>query len=145
MCLACKWNIRQMIGLTTSFIVSFLLLTSTSFAFVEKLMPNHPSQGGIPCNALGAALFFYISPGGPSAAVLGSIIQREWVPSGWSSQDITDNANLIGLIDSAGTSDEKENLVHRMAFSCMLWELDVDEFNNPVRFRQRVGLPAAPP
>lgn len=127
-----------------SFIVVWMMLAVPSYAFVEKLAPNITEGAGIPCNAIGAALFFYISPGGPTAGVLSSRIQRDWVPDGWSAQDLTDNANLIGMIDSAPTQDEKENIVHRMTFSCYMWELDVDEFNNPVRYRTRVGLPAAP-
>jgi hypothetical protein len=133
-----------MIGQTIRLLLILLVLSTPVNAFVEKLMPNQLEEGGIPCNALGAALFFYISPGGPSAGVLGSIIQREWVPQGWSTQDLADNQALITMIDAAPTADEKENLVHRMVFSCMMWEMDVDEFNNPVRYRQRVGLPAAP-
>jgi len=122
-----------------------LLLSTSANAFVGKLMPNNLPEGGIPCNAMAAMLFFYISPGGPQAGVLSSIIQREWVPNGWDGQDLVDNSNLVALIDGAATQDGKENLVHRLTFLCFLWELGVDEVNTPSKFRTRLGIPQAPP
>lgn len=132
-----------MTGLITKLLI-LLLLVSPAHAFVEKLMPNEPAEGGIPCNAIGAMLFLFIDPAGPSAGVLGSIMQREWVPGGWSTQDLSDNGNLISLLNAAPTQDAKENIVHRVTFFCMLWELDVDEVNTPSKFRSRLGIPQAP-
>lgn len=134
-----NWN---RILINTAMIVC--LVAGVSSAFVEKLMPNEPAEGGIPCNAIGAMLFLFIDPAGPSAGVLGSIIQREWVPGGWSTQDLSDNGNLISLLNAAPTQDAKENIVHRVTSFCMLWELGVDEVNTPSKFRSRLGIPQAP-
>ena len=134
-----SWN---RILINTAMIVC--LAAGVASAFVEKLMPNHPDEGGIPCNAIGAMLFFYIDPAGPSDGVLNSIIQREWVPTGWSTQDLADNEALLGLIAGAPTTDAKENVVHKVVFFCMLWELGVDEVNTPSKFRTRLGIPQAP-
>lgn len=122
-----------------------LVLSTPSHAFVEKLAPNNLPEGGIPCNGMGAMLFFYVMPGGPSAGVLGSIIQREWVEAGWSAQDLVDNQNLLALIDAAATQDEKEHIVHKVTYVCMLWELGVDEANTPSKFRTRLGIAQAAP
>lgn len=118
-----------------------LLLTSPSWAFVEKLGPNF--EGGIPCHAIGAALFNYVVPGGPPPAVLSSILQREWVPSGWSTQDTDDNTALIAMLEGL-TQIERYVKVHQIEYSCLLWEMGVDEFDNPIKFRARIGLPPAP-
>lgn len=134
-----------MIGRTTfSVLLLSICLCSPGLAFVEKLKPNNPEADGIPCNAIGAMLFFYIDPAGPSGGVLSSIIQREWVPGGWSVQDLTDNQNIMGLINAAPTTDAKENVVHKVIYFCMLWEMNVDEVNTPSKFRTRLGIPQAP-
>lgn len=127
------------------FISILLLLTSPSWGFVEKLYPNHMTTdgGGISCNAIAAVLFNYAKPGGPPPAILSSIIQREWVPEGWSVQDIADNQAIIALMD-AQTQFGKYVMVEEVKYACFLWEMDVDELNSPAEFRQRIGLPAAP-
>lgn len=99
--------------------------------------------GGIPCNAIGAALFNYAKPGGPPPAILGSIIQREWVPEGWNTQDIADNQAIIALMDAEPLMG-KYIKAFDVLYVCMLWELDVDEYNSPAEFRIRIGLPPAP-
>lgn len=125
--------------LMTSLLILFL--AAPSWGFVEKLAPNF--QGGIPCHAIGAALFNYAVPGGPPPAVLSSIIQREWVPGGWSAQDTADNTALIAMFEGL-TQIEKYVKVHEIEYACLLWEMDVDEHNSPIEFRARIGLPAAP-
>ena len=122
-----------------------LLLAQPSWGFVEKLHPNHMTNGGggISCNAIAAALFNYAKPGGPPAAILSSIIQREWVPEGWSAQDIADNQALIALMDAA-TQAGKYIMVEEVKYGCYMWEMDVDELNSPAEFRLRIGLPPAP-
>lgn len=125
-----------MIGLIIRIAVILVMFSATVFAFVEELNPN---GGTIPCHAMGAILRNYIAPGGPSAVVLGSIIEREWVPGGWTAQDNTDNSNLLALIDAAA-ADEKERIVQRVEDYCILWEEGVDELDTPVEYRSRVGI-----
>lgn len=131
----------------TGLIISLLIfcLAFPAAAFVEKLNPNMTDglHGGIPCHAMGAILRFHIAPGGPVPAVVSSIIQREWVPGGWSAQDTDDNSNMIGILNAA-TQAEKEVFVGRLEDFCMLWELGVDEVDSPAEYRLRLGLPAAP-
>lgn len=129
----------------TGSLAILLLFASTSWGFVEKLHPNHATNGGggIPCNAIAAALFNYARPGGPPAAILGSIIQREWVPQGWSIQDIADNQALLVLIDAQPQAG-KYVKVEEVKYGCYLWEMDVDEINSPAEFRAYIGLPPAP-
>lgn len=131
-----------MTGLMISLLFALFLAISPALAFVEKLGPNKPDDDGIPCHAIGAMLRFYIAPDGPVAAVLGNIIEREWVPEGWSAQDIADNQALITIIDGLSAMN-KEVAVNRVEDFCILWELDVDELNSPAEYRTRLGLPAA--
>jgi len=67
------------------------------------------------------------------------------VPLGWNERDLTDNANLVAAIAALPNQDAKEGFVHKVEGYCILWELDVDEFNTPSRYRARLGLPAQPP
>ena len=125
-------------------ILVVISLTGTSWAFVEKLHPNIAGNGGgIPCNAIGAMLWFFIDPNGPQGAMLNSIIQREWVPGGWSEQDTLDNAAIVSLLNGQ-TLIEQIFTTESARHFCMLWEMGVDEFNNPQKYRLRLGLPAAP-
>ena len=121
----------------TAFMLIFL--SSSAYGFVEKLQPNNPSGGGIPCHGITAALRLFITPGGPSASVLSSIIQREWVPGGWSQQDIDDNTTLISNLNSY-SSLEKIQYIGQLDAYCILWELGVDEVDSPEEFRQRMDL-----
>jgi len=122
-----------------------LLFATPSWAFVEKLHPNQRDvgSGGIPCNAMWSVLFDYAKPGGPPPAILNSRIQREWVPEGWSEQDKADNQAIIQLMDSKAPS-EKYILAFEVQSACLLWELGVDEFDTPQKFRLRIGIPPAP-
>ena len=131
-------------GLISFILVCFLGVTP-SFGFVEKLIPNHPNQGGIPCFSFKGALLWYIVPGGPAPAVLSSIVQREWVPSGWSAQDIADNNNMIAMLDAQANWQAKRMIIDMLEVSCVYWEQGVDEFDSPAEFRLRMGLPAALP
>jgi|SRR5687768_800914 len=118
-----------------------LFLAAPSWGFVEKLAPN--VEGGIPCHAIGAALFNFVIPGGPPPNILSSIIQREWVPGGWSAQDIADNTAVVEMLNGL-TQIEKYVKVHEMEYACLLWEMGVDEHDSPGEFRSRIGLPAVP-
>jgi hypothetical protein len=125
-----------MIGVTISLL---LLIASPASAFVEQL---HPAGGRIPCHAMGAMLWFYVLPGGPTGQQLGTIIQREWVPDGWTPQDNQDNAALIALLGPASplSQAEKETKAHLAEELCLLWESEVDEVDTPAEYRTRLGL-----
>lgn len=125
-----------MTGLTNKLLI-LLLLASPAYAFVEKLGPNQPNGGGIPCHGIGAMLFLYVAPSGPSGSILNSIVQREWVPGGWSSQDITDLENLVNSLNALSAIN-KHVFLQGVEYYCLLWELDVDEVNSPAEYRTRL-------
>jgi len=115
------------------------LYAGSASAFVERLVPNFPN-GSIPCHGMGAILRSFISPGGPSGAVLAGIVEREWVPGGFTAQDNTDNAALIALLNAQPTQEAKEGLVQRVEDFCILWEMNVDELDSPSEYRNALGI-----
>ena len=125
-----------MIGLTSKLLV-LLLLASPAYAFVEKLGPNNPNGTGIPCHGIGAMLFFFLAPGGPSGSILNSITQREWVPGGWSAQDITDLENVVSSLNTL-TGVNKHIFQQGIEYYCLLWEMGVDEVDSPAEYRSRL-------
>lgn len=126
-----------MIGAIIRSVMISLLLAYPSWAFVEQLAPN---GGGIPCHAIGATMRNFITAGGPSAAQIATIIEREWVPTGWTVQDNTDNAGLTTALNALSTQEEKERLVQRAEDYCILWEEGVDELDTPAEYRARLGI-----
>ena len=122
------------------YIVSLVLLLMVSLApawgFVEQL---HPAGGLLPCHAMGAILRNFAEPGGPTAPELGTILEREFVPGGWTPQDTTDNSAIIALMNSIGIPQQR-SLASFVEDMCILWELGVDEVDSPAEFRARIGI-----
>jgi hypothetical protein len=122
----------------SAWIILFVSLSPSS-AFVEQL---HPNGGNIPCHQMGAMLWLFVQPGGPTSQQLGTIIQREWVPGGWTPQDNADNAALVALLGQGSplTQAEKETKAEVIEKFCILWEGRVDEVDTPAEYRTRIGL-----
>lgn len=108
-------------------------------AFVEELAPN-TNGDGIPCHAIRAMLIRYIQPGGLSASELGGILEREFVPGGWTAQDNTDNSSLIALVNSKVLVYDKLIVALETENLCMLWESNVDEVDTPAEYRNALGI-----
>ena len=118
-----------------------LLISAPAGAFVEQLHPHaqQTGTGGIPCHAIGAILRNYAEPGGPNAAALGNIMQREWVPGGWTEQDNTDNTALVNMLNGM-PPPQREVKVQTIEDFCILWEQGVDELDTPEEYRARIGI-----